>query len=71
MSGADLLRVSLIKAVNLHGTANVIRSCELHRVKTLVYTSTVNAVFHGQVLDLASEDEVRRTLLFLFLKKKS
>lgn len=36
--------------VNVKGTENVLKVCEKNRIKCLVYTSTYNVVFGGQVI---------------------
>lgn len=50
MSGAESTQHPLIRQVNIEGTRNVIRACQKHRVKALVYVSTVNVVFAGKMI---------------------
>lgn len=44
------------EAVNVQGTANIIRACQKNEVKALVYTSSASVVFDGQH-DLINVDE--------------
>ncbi|KAI9032273.1 3-beta hydroxysteroid dehydrogenase/isomerase family-domain-containing protein [Hyaloraphidium curvatum] len=55
MSGLDMLNAPRIWAVNLGGTKNVVRGCLRGRVPVLVYTSSVNVCFGGQVVEGADE----------------
>ncbi|XP_069494596.1 short-chain dehydrogenase/reductase family 42E member 1 isoform X2 [Ambystoma mexicanum] len=55
MSGREQLNRSLIEDVNVKGTANVIQSCIKRGVPSLVYTSTYNVVFGGQVIENGDE----------------
>ncbi|XP_078525496.1 short-chain dehydrogenase/reductase family 42E member 1-like [Lissotriton helveticus] len=55
MSGREQLNRCLIEDVNLTGTANVIQACILRGVPRLVYTSTYNVVFGGQVIENGNE----------------
>ncbi|XP_004600908.2 short-chain dehydrogenase/reductase family 42E member 1 [Sorex araneus] len=48
MSGREQLHPTLIEAVNVAGTENVLRACRRRGVARLVYTSTFNVVFGGQ-----------------------
>ncbi|XP_065139759.1 short-chain dehydrogenase/reductase family 42E member 1 [Paramisgurnus dabryanus] len=50
MSGREQLKSKLIEEVNVQGTENVLRACVAHSVPRLVYTSTYNVVFGGQVI---------------------
>lgn len=50
MSGREQLKSKLIEEVNVQGTKNVLRACVAHSVPRLVYTSTYNVVFGGQVI---------------------
>lgn len=50
MSGREQLNTKLIEAVNIQGTENVIQACLKHKIKRLVYTSTYNVIFGGQVI---------------------
>ncbi|XP_055992799.1 short-chain dehydrogenase/reductase family 42E member 1 [Sorex fumeus] len=50
MSGREQLNPKLIEDVNVAGTDNVLRACRRHGVPRLVYTSTFNVVFGGQVI---------------------
>lgn len=50
MSGREQLKHKLIEEVNVQGTENVLRACVAHGVPRLVYTSTYNVVFGGQVI---------------------
>ncbi|XP_028294906.1 short-chain dehydrogenase/reductase family 42E member 1 [Gouania willdenowi] len=55
MSGREQLNRSLIEAVNVQGTQNVLKACVEHGVSRLVYTSTFNVVFGGQVIENGDE----------------
>ncbi|XP_047187466.1 short-chain dehydrogenase/reductase family 42E member 1 isoform X1 [Scophthalmus maximus] len=55
MSGREQLNRHLIEAVNVQGTRNVLKACVEHRVSRLVYTSTFNVVFGGQVIENGDE----------------
>ncbi|TNN68375.1 Short-chain dehydrogenase/reductase family 42E member 1 [Liparis tanakae] len=55
MSGREQLDRHLIEAVNVQGTENVLRACVEHGVSRLVYTSTFNVVFGGQVIENGNE----------------
>lgn len=55
MSGREQLNRSLIEAVNIQGTQNVLKACTEHGVPRLVYTSTFNVVFGGQVIENGDE----------------
>ncbi|XP_067451312.1 short-chain dehydrogenase/reductase family 42E member 1 [Thunnus thynnus] len=55
MSGREQLNRHLIEAVNVQGTQNILKACVEHRVSRLVYTSTFNVVFGGQVIENGDE----------------
>ncbi|XP_029000430.1 short-chain dehydrogenase/reductase family 42E member 1 [Betta splendens] len=55
MSGREQLNRRLIEAVNVGGTRNVLKACVARRVSRLVYTSTFNVVFGGQVIENGDE----------------
>lgn len=55
MSGKEQLNRHLIEAVNVQGTQNVLKACVEHGVSRLVYTSTFNVVFGGQVIENGDE----------------
>ncbi|KAI4788076.1 hypothetical protein KUCAC02_036080 [Chaenocephalus aceratus] len=55
MSGREQLNRHLIEAVNVQGTRNVLQACIEHGVSRLVYTSTYNVVFGGQVIENGDE----------------
>lgn len=55
MSGREQLNRHLIEAVNVEGTKNILRACLEHGVSRLVYTSTFNVVFGGQVIENGDE----------------
>ncbi|XP_068173616.1 short-chain dehydrogenase/reductase family 42E member 1 [Antennarius striatus] len=55
MSGREQLNHHLIEAVNVEGTRNVLKACVKHGVPRLVYTSTFNVVFGGQVIKNGDE----------------
>ncbi|XP_034740754.1 short-chain dehydrogenase/reductase family 42E member 1 isoform X2 [Etheostoma cragini] len=55
MSGREQLNRHLIEEVNVQGTGNVLRACVEHGVSRLVYTSTFNVVFGGQVIKNGDE----------------
>jgi len=50
MSGAEQLDVERVRQVNLHGTQRVLDACLAVGAPRLVYTSTYNVVFNGQVI---------------------
>ncbi|XP_018522438.1 short-chain dehydrogenase/reductase family 42E member 1 [Lates calcarifer] len=56
MSGREQLNHELIEAVNVQGTQNVLKACVEHGVSRLVYTSTFNVVFGGQVIENGDEN---------------
>jgi len=55
MSGREQLNRQLIEAVNVQGTQNVLKACIELGVSRLVYTSTFNVVFGGQVIENGDE----------------
>lgn len=55
MSGREQLNRHLIEAVNVQGTQNVLKACIELGVPRLVYTSTFNVVFGGQVIENGDE----------------
>ncbi|XP_028812619.1 short-chain dehydrogenase/reductase family 42E member 1 [Denticeps clupeoides] len=55
MSGREQLNRRLIEEVNVGGTEHVLRACVEHSVPRLVYTSTFNVVFGGQVIEEGDE----------------
>ncbi|KAM4603124.1 short-chain dehydrogenase/reductase family 42E member 1 [Polymixia lowei] len=55
MSGREQLNRNLIEAVNVRGTENVLKACVEKGVSRLVYTSTFNVVFGGQVIENGDE----------------
>ncbi|XP_034536752.1 short-chain dehydrogenase/reductase family 42E member 1 [Notolabrus celidotus] len=55
MSGREQLNRHLIEAVNVQGTQNVLKACIELGVSRLVYTSTFNVVFGGQVIENGDE----------------
>uniref|UniRef100_A0A8D2LDW1 Short chain dehydrogenase/reductase family 42E, member 1 n=2 Tax=Varanus komodoensis TaxID=61221 RepID=A0A8D2LDW1_VARKO len=55
MSGREQLNRRRIEDVNLRGTENVIQACWKVGVSRLVYTSTYNVVFGGQVVENGDE----------------
>lgn len=55
MSGKEQLNRCLIEDVNVKGTANVIQACIRRGIPRLVYTSTYNVVFGGQVIENGDE----------------
>lgn len=55
MSGKEQLNRRMIEEVNVQGTQNVLRACIEHKVPRLVYTSTFNVVFGGQVIENGDE----------------
>ncbi|XP_005413300.1 PREDICTED: short-chain dehydrogenase/reductase family 42E member 1 [Chinchilla lanigera] len=50
MSGREQLNRNLIEEVNVGGTDNVLQACWRRGVPRLVYTSTFNVIFGGQVI---------------------
>ncbi|XP_032342739.1 short-chain dehydrogenase/reductase family 42E member 1 isoform X1 [Camelus ferus] len=50
MSGREQLNRNLIEEVNVRGTDNVLQACRKRGVPRLVYTSTCNVIFGGQVI---------------------
>ncbi|KAK2919764.1 hypothetical protein Q8A73_001968 [Channa argus] len=55
MSGREQLNHHLIEAVNVQGTQNILKACVEHGVSRLIYTSTFNVVFGGQVIENGDE----------------
>lgn len=55
MSGKEQLKRHVIEEVNVQGTQNVLKACIEHKVPRLVYTSTFNVVFGGQVIENGDE----------------
>lgn len=55
MSGKEQLNRQLIEAVNIQGTQNLLKACIVNGVSKLVYTSTFNVVFGGQVIENGDE----------------
>lgn len=55
MSGREQLNQGLIEEVNVQGTEHVLRACVQAGVPRLVYTSTFNVVFGGQVIEGGDE----------------
>ncbi|NXY81566.1 D42E1 reductase, partial [Alcedo cyanopectus] len=55
MSGREQLNRKLIEDVNVKGTENVIQSCKSRGVSYLVYTSTYNVIFGGQIIENGDE----------------
>ncbi|XP_035992330.1 short-chain dehydrogenase/reductase family 42E member 1-like [Fundulus heteroclitus] len=55
MSGREQLNRQLIEAVNVQGTKHVLKACVEKGVPRLVYTSTFNVVFGGQVIENGDE----------------
>lgn len=55
MSGREQLNQHVIEAVNVQGTQNVLKACVELGVPRLVYTSTFNVVFGGQVIQNGDE----------------
>ncbi|XP_005292366.1 short-chain dehydrogenase/reductase family 42E member 1 [Chrysemys picta bellii] len=55
MSGREQLNRKLIEDVNVRGTENIIQACRKAGVPSLVYTSTYNVVFGGQVIENGDE----------------
>lgn len=55
MSGKEQLNKRMIEEVNIQGTQNILKACIEHRVPRLVYTSTFNVVFGGQVIENGDE----------------
>lgn len=50
MSGREQLNQNLIEEVNVGGTDNILQACWRWGVPRLVYTSTFNVIFGGQVI---------------------
>lgn len=55
MSGKEQLNQHMIEEVNVQGTQNILKACIEHKVPRLVYTSTFNVVFGGQVIENGDE----------------
>nr|XP_046269322.1 short-chain dehydrogenase/reductase family 42E member 1 [Scatophagus argus]XP_046269391.1 short-chain dehydrogenase/reductase family 42E member 1 [Scatophagus argus] len=55
MSGREQLNRHQIEAVNVQGTQNILKACIEQGVSRLVYTSTFNVVFGGQVIENGDE----------------
>ena len=58
MSGEESLQTRLIRRVNVDGAARVLKACLEAGVPSLVYCSTYNTVFHGQIIEGLSEDDL-------------
>lgn len=50
MSGREQLNKTQIEEVNVGGTENILQACLERGVPSLVYTSTFNVIFGGQVI---------------------
>ncbi|XP_017397360.1 short-chain dehydrogenase/reductase family 42E member 1 [Cebus imitator] len=50
MSGKEQLSRNPIEEVNIRGTENILQACQRRMVPRLVYTSTFNVIFGGQVI---------------------
>ncbi|XP_010346951.1 short-chain dehydrogenase/reductase family 42E member 1 isoform X1 [Saimiri boliviensis] len=50
MSGREQLSRNPIEEVNIRGTENILQTCQRRMVPRLVYTSTFNVIFGGQVI---------------------
>lgn len=55
MSGKEQLNQQMTEEVNIQGTHNVLQACVELSVPRLVYTSTFNVVFGGQVIENGDE----------------
>ncbi|XP_070808982.1 short-chain dehydrogenase/reductase family 42E member 1 [Pituophis catenifer annectens] len=55
MSGREQLNPKRIEEVNVKGTNNIIESCRKVGISKLIYTSTYNVVFGGQVIENGDE----------------
>lgn len=55
MSGREQLNPNLIEEVNVGGTDHILQACRRRGVPRLVYTSTFNVVFGGQVIQNGDE----------------
>lgn len=55
MSGREQLNRSLIEEVNVQGTEHILQVCRRRGVPRLVYTSTFNVIFGGQVIKNGDE----------------
>lgn len=55
MSGREQLNPRLIEDVNVRGTENILQACRRAGAPRLVYTSTYNVVFGGQVIENGDE----------------
>lgn len=55
MSGREQLNRKCIEDVNVRGTENILQACREMGVPKLVYTSTYNVVFGGQVIENGDE----------------
>lgn len=55
MSGREQLNQNLIEEVNVGGTDNILQACRKRGVPRLVYTSTFNVIFGGQVIKNGDE----------------
>jgi nucleoside-diphosphate-sugar epimerase len=58
MSGAEMLNVAMIDAVNLSGTAHVIEAARKLHIPRMVYVSTYNVVFGKNEIINGDEDKV-------------
>ncbi|KAK2085523.1 hypothetical protein P7K49_036823 [Saguinus oedipus] len=55
MSGREQLSRNPIEEVNIGGTDNILQACQRRMVPRLVYTSTFNVIFGGQVIKNGDE----------------
>ncbi|KAL6758052.1 3-beta hydroxysteroid dehydrogenase/isomerase family-domain-containing protein [Haematococcus lacustris] len=56
-SAENAMNKTLMQAVNVDGTANIIKACQEAQVPHLVYTSSASVVFEGKQLHMVNEDQ--------------
>ncbi|GFH14670.1 3beta_HSD domain-containing protein [Haematococcus lacustris] len=56
-SAENAMNNTLMQAVNVDGTANIIKACQEAQVPHLVYTSSASVVFEGKPLHMVNEDQ--------------
>jgi len=58
MSGKEMLNESMINSVNVQGTRHIITACLELKIGKLIYVSSYNVVFGGNVIINGSEDSL-------------
>ncbi|XP_074866922.1 LOW QUALITY PROTEIN: putative short-chain dehydrogenase/reductase family 42E member 2 [Carettochelys insculpta] len=58
MSGSEQLQKGKIESINIGGTKLIIEVCKQQNIPRLIYTSTVNVVFGGNLIEDGDEETV-------------